>query len=275
MRHISLFFRRGSLSSEIRGRQIGAALQATLNPTKGFDDDLCILVKVLPKTLTRTRALSFNPDHIYLDILDYSGGVSWLKARPSIKVIAASRSSEQYLRTHCPRNHIVFIPQHHCNLQRLRRPARPVKTVAYVGLMPTPPPWYDEVNTAVAKMGLEMRYFTKFRTKEDVVAAYLQTDIQFTWYDETMSDRWRQMKNALKVVNAASFGIPTVASFEPAYVAECKGQFVPCGTLELAFEAIRELQRPALYDVFTGTLPAFAEPYHIDNIAQLYRKLAE
>jgi len=281
-RDLSLFFRRGSFSSEIRGRQIGTALGAKLNPAEGFDDDVCILVKVLPKTLSRSRSVTINPDHLYLDILDYSGGVQWLTGRTWVKVIAASRSSEQFLRTKFPRNTIVCIPQHHCNVQRLLRPNRPIKTVAYIGLALTPPAWAETVSQAVAKMGLEMRYFTDFKTRQDVVDAYLQTDIQFTWYDDTMPDHWRRMKNALKVVNAASFGIPTVASLEPAYEAECHGWYRPVSTLADAMDLIWDLRlsmdSPALAlksSFWVNQLPFIAEAYHIENIAPLYRKLAE
>lgn len=280
MKVISFFYRKGALSSEIRGQQIGKALGGRQNPTRDYQDNLCILVKVLPKTLARDRGLTFNLDHTYVDILDYTGGLPWLAGRPAVKVLAASRSSEQYLREHCPHTHVVFIPQHHCNFERQLRPTRPIKTVAYIGLMAAgPPPWYDEVNTAVHKMGLEMRYFTDFRTRHDVVNAYLQTDIQFTWYDDTMSEKWRRMKNALKVVNAASFGIPTVASFEPAYEAECKGWYRPAQTLPEAMALIEDLKLsmdpvnlPRLF--WTNALPDIAEPYHIDHVAHLYRRLA-
>ena len=277
-KNLSFFYRRGSFSSEIRGRQIGTALGAKLNPSEGFDDDICVLVKVLPKSLSRSRCVTINVDHLYLDILDYSGGIPWLQGRPWIKIIAASKSSEQFLRTRFPQNTIVYIPQHHCNVQRLLRPDRPIKTVAYIGLALTPPAWADTVSQAVAKMGLEMRYFTDFKTRQDVVDAYLQTDIQFTWYDDTMPDRWRQMKNALKVVNAASFGIPTVASFEPAYEAECRDWYRPAPNLTDAMELIWDLKMSldgeGLSRLFwTRHLPDIAEAYHIDNIAQLYRKL--
>lgn len=282
MRVFSFFYRKGPLSSEIRGQQIGRALQARQNPTRDYADNICILVKVLPKLLRRDRQLEFNYNHTYLDLLDYSGGLPWVGSRPYIKVIAASRSSERCIREHCAKNPIVFIPQHHCNFERLRRPQRPVRTVSYIGLMPTPPPWYETVNAAVHKMGLEMRYFTEFCTRQEVVDAYLQTDIQFTWYDETMPDRWRQMKNALKVVNGASFGIPTVASYEPAYEAECAGWYRPSSTLADAMDGIWNtkfaMEQGLSFGRVGGSvdhLPDFAEPYHIDNIAQLYRRLAE
>jgi hypothetical protein len=269
---LSFFYRNGPLSSEIRGRQIGSFLGAKLNPTEGFEDDVCILVKELPKNLLTNRGLALNRAKTYIDILDYSGGVQWLTGRPDVKVIVASASARQFLEDRFP-NPLTLIPQHHCNVKRQLRPQRPIRTVAYVGLMATAPWWFGHVNAAVAKMGLEMRYFTTFKTRQDVVDAYLQTDIQFTWYDKTMPDRWRQMKNALKVVNAASFGIPTVASCEPAYVAECLGRFVFCDSLELAMDSVSALKGPALYDAFTDGLPAFAEPYHIENIAKRYREL--
>ena len=278
---LSFFYRRGSFSSEIRGRQIGTHLQAKLNPTEGFEDDVCILVKQLPKTLLRNRGLSLNRENTYVDILDYSGGVQWLTGRPDVKVIVASKSAQQFLSDRF-KNPLTFIPQHHCNFQRLLKPLRPVKTVAYIGLATTPPAWAETVNQAVAKMGLEMRYFTDFKTRQDVVAAYLQTDIQFTWYDDTMPDHWRRMKNALKVVNAASFGIPTVASLEPAYEAECHGWYRPVSTLADAMDLIWDLRlsmdSPALAlksSFWVNQLSFIAEPYHIDHIVKQYQELAQ
>ena len=276
MKNISFFYRRGALSSEIRGSQIGWFLGAKHNPRRGYQDDVCILVKMLPKRLGSDRGIYDLPESTYLDIIDYTGMLRWLRGKKGYRLIAASKSAETYLRNLCP-NSVTFIPQHHCNTERLVRSTRIVKTVAYVGLMGAgPPPWYDRVNHDVRAMGMHMKYFTNFKTREDVVRAYEQTDIQFTWYDNTMSSVLRQMKTSLKIVNAASFGIPTVSSSEPAYVAECGGKFLDCHSLDYAMEALRQLQSDDhLYDNFVKELPAFAESYHIEHIAALYRRLSD
>ena len=73
----------------------------------------------------------------------------------------------------------------------------------------------------------------------------------------------RPLKNPLKIVNAMSLGIPTIAYPEMAYK-EIEGYYTRCNKIE-------DLITKPKYD--KKALIEKAEEYHIDNISKLYRGL--
>jgi hypothetical protein len=273
-KRISFFYRRTNLSGRVRV-QLADRIHARCNPTEDVQDDLCIGVKLLPGSIRRDKLPTGAVlGDYYLDFIDHHTSLAWLARWPDIKVIVCSKSGQAWLNTHV-RNPLTFIPQHHCNVARELRPDRPVKTVAYIGLMTGLPPWYDTVNDAVAKMGLTMRYFTDFQTREDVVNAYRQTDIQFQWV-EGMPEKLAHTKNPMRVINGLSFGIPMVSNRLPAYIAECSGMHVSTETIPDAMTAIHDLATiPDLYGWYATHGPDFAEAYHLDTVAEMFRGLAD
>lgn len=274
MANLAFFYRRTQLSGRIR-RQVAEVIGAKVNPQGDVSQDICIGVKMSPGLIQHDKLIprSAMGDY-YLDFIDHHTCLPWLAHWPDIKVIVCSRSGEAYLRSRIA-NPLTFIPQHHCNVERERRPARPVKVVSYIGLMTGLPDWYDTVNTAVQNMGLEMRYLTDFQDRQDVVNAYRQTDIQFQWC-YGMPHKLEQTKNPMRVLNGLSFGIPMVSNAAPAYVAECAGYFESAATIGDALDAIRQLQTDeARYASYAERGPAFAEPYHLDQIAAQFRRLGD
>src|SRR5512139_3024520 len=103
------FFRRHGGSGEIRATQMAEWLGARVNPRKGYEDDICIYVKMQPP--------ENYPRKSYLDIVDGEERVSWLLKHPDIGVIASSLSGHDYLCRKLQRAGIVYIPQHHCNYE--------------------------------------------------------------------------------------------------------------------------------------------------------------
>jgi hypothetical protein len=272
-RSLSFFYRRNQLSAEIRGRQIATALGAKINPTDGYADDVCILVKCLPGLLHRERGLTDFHDWYY-DAVDNQTALRWLLRHPDVKVLVASLSAQTYLGARV-KNPITCIPQHHCNVERFRRRPRPVKVVGYVGVDHAITGYRDAVTKAVEGMGLEMRWVTDFKTREDVVEAYGGIDIQLVWRDG-MPETLLWMKNPMKIVNAASFGIPTVAKPEPAFDAECPNWYLAAHSVDDALAQIHRLKDDAdLYAWYADPGPDRAEPYHLDHIAAQYRRLAD
>lgn len=273
-RGLSFFYRRTQLSGRIR-RQVADLIGARCNPSSGVEHDICIGVKMSPGLIQHDKLIGREQmGDYYLDFIDHHTCLDWLAHWPETKVIVCSKSGETWLRARL-RNPMTFIPQHHCNVEEQLRPERPIKTVAYIGLMTGLPPWYDEVNEAIHKMGMEMRYFTDFQTREDVVNAYLQTDIQFQWC-EGMPDKLEHLKNPMRVINGLSFGIPMVSNKLPPYLAECDGKFVGAERIGEAMDAIRLLQTDdAWYGQFRQEGPEFVKPYHISVIAEAFRRLAD
>ena len=272
-RGLSFFYRRNQLSAEIRGKQVAEFVGGKQNPVDGYQHDVCILIKMLPGRLAFERGIH-DCGPMYLDLVDHSTCLNWLARNPALPVIVSSRSGMAYLsETLAMPNPLTFIPQHHCNVERVRRPHRPVRVVGYVGVDHAVTAHREKVTAAVEKMGLEMRWCTEFYTREDVVKAYQQIDIQFTWR-EGMPEKLLHLKNPLKIVNAASFGIPTVANSEPSFLAECRGRFVPALTIDDAIEQIDLLRGDAnYYESFAEVGLALAEPYHLERVADLYRGL--
>lgn len=267
-RPLAFFYRRTQLSGRIR-RQMEGRLDARFNPRGDMSQDICIGVKMSPGLLRHDKLIEKMGDY-YLDFIDHHTCLDWLIHWPQTKVIVASRSGETWLReyTRCP---LTFIPQHHCNVERQTRPDRPVRVVGYVGMMQWRPAWYDRLQTAVQEMGLEMRWYTDFQDRMDVVRAYQEIDIQFAWRDG-MPEKLLYLKNPMRILNAASFGIPTVAKREPSFEAECAGHYHACETFEEALEQIRGLTEGWKN---AAQLRALAEPYHIEHVVKAFRRLAD
>ena len=96
----------------------------------------------------------------------------------------------------------------------------------------------------------------------------MKIDVQLVWrpYHKTLS-------NPLKLVNASSFGIPTIALDEDAFK-EMEGCYLPTDTLYGFLGHLDALRtQPGLYDEYSKRCIAKSEDYHIDTISKLYKNL--
>ena len=95
------FFRKNRRdgSGKIRGQQVAEYLGAKLNPESGYEDDVCIYVKMQPP--------EDFPRHSYLDVIDGKQRVRWLLGHPRIGVIACSKSGHDYLTRRLGREDVV------------------------------------------------------------------------------------------------------------------------------------------------------------------------
>ena len=81
------------------------------------------------------------------------------------------------------------------------------------------------------------------------------------------------MSNPLKLVNASSFGIPTIALDEPAFK-EMDGCYIPVHSINEFMNQLDNLRSsPFLYQEYSNKAVKKAEEYHIENIANLYTNL--
>jgi hypothetical protein len=117
------------VSTIIRGEQIAAYMQnARLNPTKGYENDICIYVKPHVK-----HGSDFNFEgRAYLDILDGYDLWRLLKKRPEIPVIVFSELDVETMGS-LVKNKIVLIPHHHVNFERIKRDRRDIKKIGVIG----------------------------------------------------------------------------------------------------------------------------------------------
>lgn len=254
-------------SAAVRGKQIADRLGAPYNPPEIPTGADCIFVKQAPEAA---------PDRCWIDIVDAHSLIYWLTQHPESAVIALSETAASYLREHLPSHRIEVIPQQHCNDACQVRDERPVKMVGYIGCRSGFQVDRREMQAACAEFGLEFRqHASRWFEKEGVVSFYLGLDIQVAYRIYARHDRNWRLKDALKVMNAGSFGIPTVCLPEPGYDAEAPDAYVRVETRE---DLVRECRRlatdPAWYAEMSARAREAAAAHHIDRVLPRYEELA-
>ena len=252
-----VFHRRKGASGVIRGVQIAQWIKARINPTSGwtYDFDVHVWVKQQPPE-------DFAPNS-YLDVLDEPRRVSWLQKHPKMGVIASSQTGLEYLKEKLERDDILLIPQHHCNYARDVRTRDKILTAGVIGGQGAIQCDVEELKRRLKKIGIQFKWQQKYGSQKEVAEFYKSIDVQIVWRKQQ-----RPLKNPLKLVNAMSFGIPTIAHPEMAYK-EVEGYYWPAYTIDELIEMVQELRRG--FDA--KRLIEKAEPYHIENIAKLYGQL--
>lgn len=272
----SFFYSRGG-SGYIRGHQMAKYLGGKENPTKGYKNDICIYVKILPP--------ENHPIHTYSDVDDSPKAAEWLKLHPEVGVIAISKTAKDWLQQSLGRKDVVFIPHQHVNFERRMRPKRPVKTVGIIGSKITAfQSPIESFRTELAKMGIELKfeedYWNTYKTNDkqemrlNVSDFYYNMDIQVGFRPRSIFRSMAPFQNPNKLGNSSSFGIPMVAYPEASYEREWSGCYVPAKTIEEMIFQIKKLKdNPVFYDKIAQKALKRSEDYHIDNVAKLYKKL--
>jgi len=248
----------------IRGDQIADYLGAKLNPTEGYENDVCIYVKPMVR---KGDDFEFKGKSVYLDIIDGHNLGQLLQKHPEIGVITCSQADFDIMSKELT-NKIYLIPQHHCNFDRLHRNSKEIKRIGIIGELPAFDFLPKELEGELQKRGIELVKFSKFFKREDIINFYMNIDLQIVWrpYKKVLS-------NPLKIVNAASFGVPTIALYELAFreVGTC---YMPVHNLEGFLARLGDLRRShSLYDAYSRNCIEKSERYHIENIAKLYKEL--
>jgi hypothetical protein len=254
------------ISTIIRGFQVAEAIGANLNPEKGYENDTCIYVKPHIKP---GADFTFHGKP-FLDIID--GNLLHVAAKhPNVTIIACSNATFEYV-TGDINNKVVLIPQHHCNFERAKRTRREVTTVGVIGsptAFDTLPPGFTE---KLAEMGLDLITFSTIFKREDVIDYFNKIDIQLIWNPAVANIK--RLANPLKIVNASSFGIPTVAHEDYVWE-EMRGCYIPAVSVDDMLKQIKLLSTtPDLYAEYADRCIATSEKYHIDHISKLYLNLA-
>lgn len=250
------------VSSRIRGEEIAQYLEAKLNPTEGFENDVCIYVK--PTHLDHIK------DGSYVDVLDHKKNVELLKKRPDIKAIAMSLYQYEYLKTYL-KNEVLLIPHHHVNFERILRDKKKITTCGYIG----PPSSYhyrinNKVKKELAKIGLDFIPLFSFQTRRDIIDYYKKIDLQILGYFNFHTDS--PYRHPTKILNAASFGIPTITFPIPGYK-EIEGYYVRVKDMDSLVLEAEKMKNNNYYNQWSDKVFKESEKYHIENIAKLYRAL--
>jgi len=254
------------VSSMIRGDQIAEAIGARLNPPQGYENDVCIYVK--PR-VQKGDDFNFEGRKNYLDIIDgHNLGQLALK-HPEVDVIVCSQVDYETMSKVIP-NKIILIPQHHCNFERQKRIRTKLTQVGVIGSRGAFPHLPDGLRKALAERGMELVEYSQFYTRQDIIDFYMSIDLQIVWrpYKKLLS-------NPLKIVNASSFGVPTIALDEPAFkeVEDCYVRIKSFDEFLVKLDKIRLNRNQYEFTGFFQRMIEKAEEYHIDNIAKLYKEL--
>lgn len=249
------------VSSRIRAEEITHYLGAKLNPREGFENDVCIYVK--PTRLDHIK------DGAYVDVLDDLYTFEHLKERPGIKVIAMSLPHFEFLKKEL-KNEVILIPHHHINFERIRRSRKKIITCGYVGVNTASHRSLNhKIKRALRKVNLYFVPLFLFQTRQDIINYYQSIDIQVIGYFDYHDIPYY---HPTKIINAASFGIPTVAGRRLAYK-EFDNFYIPVDNMDELLTEIEKLKDRKYYNQWSDKVAKAAEKYHISNIAKLYQQL--
>lgn len=252
------------VSSMIRGNQIAEAIGAKFNPESGYEDDVCIYVKPY---VNKKQDFEFAGKKAYLDIIDgHELGHLALK-HPEVGVIVCSQADYDIMKKSIP-NELVLIPQHHCNFERNRRQSLEIKKIGIIGEVPAFDFLPNGLEEELTNRGIELVKYSRFFSRQDIIDFYMNIDLQIVWrpYKKILS-------NPLKIVNASSFGVPTIALDEPAFkeMGDC---YIPVTDLPQFLVKLDELLSDnKKYEEYEEKCIAKSEEYHIENISKLYNQL--
>ena len=252
------------VSSIIRGDQVADQIGAKLNPAKEYKNDVCIYVK---PQVRKGWDFKFEGRKAYLDIIDGHVLGHLLEKHPEVDVIVCSQADMEIMSGSIS-NRIVFIPQHHCNFERVKRTRKEITKVGVIGTRGAFPFLPEDLEKELAKRGMELNFYSNFYSRQDIINFYLNIDIQMVWrpYKKILS-------NPLKLVNAASFGVPTIALDERAFV-ELGNSYIPVnsfGEFLMLLDALKD--NPGLYDEYSEKCIEVSERYHIEKVGEMYKEL--
>lgn len=253
------------VSSIVRGEQIAAYMgNARLNPESGYENDTCIYVK---PNIKPGNEFKFEKKS-YIDIQDGWDLIHTLKKYPEVGVIAYSDLAVETLKKELT-NKIVLIPHHHVNFERTRRTRDKIVKIGTTGSADAWGYIPDEIKDGIKKRGLKLEMYTSFYPRMSVSRAHESMDIHIHWRP------WlgRKLSCPFKIINAASFGVPTIALDEPSFQ-EVAGCYIGVKTAEEWLENLDALiADPEVYEQISRICLQEAEKYHISNIAKLYEEL--
>lgn len=253
------------LSSRIRGEEIAKALGETYT-TDGTFDQGGVRIHLKPRNLRRVK------DGDYVDIIDDIKLVPQLKLRPKVKVLTYNIPYYEYLRQELP-NEVVNIPHPHINFENKTRTKNKKIIGGMVGKSaPQSYIVYEAIRKALATIDVDFKECFTYQSREEMLKFYDLIDFQVAWYDPIPQGDSAYFRYPGKIINAGAFGIPTIAQPILGHM-EMLGFFIPAETLEDVVKGVEKLKDDAYYDKYSQSILEKVKEYHMDKIAELYRKL--
>lgn len=255
------------LSSRLRGEEIAEYLGGVYTLDGNYDEG-GIRIHLKPRHLKRVK------DGDYVDVIDDAQGlIPHLKNRPKVKVIAYNKPYYDFLKEELPNNEIFLIPHPHINFENKKR----VKNKTLIGGMigkssPAGYEIFNPIRDALANKGIEIKDWFTYENRKDILGFYKHSDFQVIWYNDVPEDIRRFYRYPGKIINAAAFGIPTLAQKILGH-SEMEGFYIPVETHEDIVREALKLQDKKYYDQWSKKLIEKAKEYHISEVAKLYKDL--
>lgn len=258
-------------SGEIRGKQMAAAVGGVTDPEMIYPDDVVVLIKSHPSD----RLLDYVK-RVYVDVDDNGTLVDYLRDHRDVSVIAASKVGQQFLGEVTDRDDVMMIPGHHCNFERFVKVTDEVKTAGFIGYSENLHLDVAELREALGIIGIDFVTKMDAKSRDDVCNFYKSIDIQICFRKKTDMNPWPELRDPLKLINASSFGIPTVAYPEPTYADEFGGCFLEADCLDDVVAQCDWLKKFGwTYHKISVSALQRAEQYHIQHIAPMFRRLLD
>jgi hypothetical protein len=264
-------------SGEIRGRQIADKLNVSselynASYNEAIDvaslPDHVVFIKSFPAE--EIDFLLSKGVTIWIDPVDADNCLVECAKRPELKILAAGESARDYIEARVS-NDVTLIPQQHCNFENHQRTNWPPKFVGYVGYLENLDVSPGRLEKVLRTVQLEFiaGVMDEKATRKQVAEFYQKLDIQITFRGPRLVKNMPpEMKNPLKVYNAASYGIPTVGFPEPSYK-----EFMPLYPVRSFEDLIVQCERLKEQTPFFRTdLLERSEEYSLDNVVKLYEK---
>jgi hypothetical protein len=256
-------------SSLLRGRQIAEALGVGCDPAVISSKETVVAVKCWHNDFPQF-------DHVYCDIVDSDSLLNILQASPHVGVITCTEKGRDYVSARIE-NEIRLIPHHHCNFENRTRSVKEPRVAGYVGSAGNLDLNPAEIQKALGKIGIDFLVLYNdgmSLSREDICRFYLSIDLQLVFRKPRLIPNMPpELKNPLKLVNAGSFGVPTVGYPEPCFGA-ANGGFVQAMNLNQIVEACAALKSDrSLYRRLAESGRQQAQAYHVFRIAPRYRDL--
>jgi len=266
-----VFYTNPWASGEIRGRQMAFAVDGIVDADKIYSDDVLVFIKGQPP-----RRIIDYVRKVYVDVDDGWRAIPFLKANPDVVPIAASVVGQRYLSEQLGRGDVLLIPGHHCNFERCIRVTSKVSAVGYIGYPENLHIDIDVLRKALDAIDIHFVAKTDAKSREDVCNFYKSIDIQVCFRKKNEMNPAPELRDPLKLINAGSFGIPTVAYPEPSYADEFDGCFVEVSSLNDIVNQCMQFKNNAwLYHEMSMKAMQRAEQYHIDYISPLFMRLLD
>jgi len=258
---VSFLAEKNFLGSIIRGKQIADWIGGTYRKNRSN-----VNIHIKPTKLNDVQ------DGDYVDVSDGAWLFNALKKRPKIKVIAHSLRTYEILKE-LP-NEIVWISQQHLNWERDKRDRKDITTCGYIG-HPNELAFKicDEVGEKVKSIGMEWITCFDYKAREDACAFYKKIDLLVIGAKPEVFDE-PPYKTPAKIINAASFGVPSVAYPTEGYK-EFEGYYVHARDLNEMTQEVQKFKDKTYYNEYSDKIRKKAEEYHISNVAKKYKNLCK